>query len=428
MQKVLIISYFFPPCNLTASQRAHSWAKHLNEFGFYPIIVTRKWEKHVRSYVDCHYATSDGDLVEKHDNYEVHFCPYKPNLRDRLHTGNKVFLLKKFLSLIELILHNISSKFCVFNSVYLKADELLRESKEISAVVISGNPFIQFKFGYDLNAKHGTPWIADYRDAWTTSTIANTVNNPIKKLLNFYNQYFEKKWVSSASFVTASSDPIGESVSKLVNVSQKAIYNGYDPEDFESIKSINSTTQHFQIAYIGTLYDGQKIEIFVDAFKKFIEQLNPNCKLLFPGLEIDKIQHLRITELLHGYRKYYTTTGRIERKEILNIEKESHILLHIAWSGYDGIVASKIYEYIGAKRKILVVPGDNSTIDKIVKESKAGVILNNVQDTFEFLCNGYKQFLSNTYILPYQSEDSSQQFTREYQTKELSSLLKKITS
>jgi len=305
MQKVLIISYFFPPCNLTASQREHSWAKYLIRFG------------------------------------------------------------------------------------------------------------------------HGTPWIADYKDAWTTSTFVNTVNNPIKKLLNFYDKYFEKKWVYSASFVTASSDPIGERVSKLVNVSQKAIYNGYDPEDFESI---NSTTQHFQISYIGTLYDGQNIEIIIDAFKKFIEQLNPNCTLLFPGIEIDKIQHQRITELLHGYEKYYTTTGRIERKEILNIEKESHILLHIACSGYEGIVASKIYEYIGANRKILVVPGDNSTIDKIVTESKAGVILNNIQDTFEFLCNEYEQLLANIHFLPYQSEGSSHQFTGEYQTKELSMLLKKITS
>jgi len=426
MQKVLIISYFFPPCNLTASQRAYSWAKHLNKFGFYPIIVTRKWEKHVRSYVDCHYATSDGDLVEKHDNYEVHYCPYSPNLRDRLHTSGKLFLIKKFLSLLELILQNINIKFCSFNNIYVKADELLNTQQEISAIIISGNPFIQFKFGYKLHKKHGIPWIADYRDAWTTSTIANTVNNPIKKLLNFYNQYFEKKWVSSASFVTASSDPIAESVSKLVNVSQKAIYNGYDPEDFESIKSINSTTQHFQIAYIGTLYDGQKIEIFVDAFKKFIDQLNPNCTLLFPGLEIDKIQHQRITELLHGYEKYYTTTGRIDRKEILNIEKESHILLHIAWPGYEGIVASKIYEYIGANRKILVVPGDNSTIDKIVKESKAGVILNNMQDTFEFLCNEYEKFIVNPDNFVLNSKNSSDKFTRKHQTSELGSLLKTI--
>ncbi|MFM7666825.1 MAG: glycosyl transferase family 1, partial [Bacteroidota bacterium] len=43
MKKVLIISYFFPPCNLTASNRIAGWKKHLPEFGIYPIIVTRNW-------------------------------------------------------------------------------------------------------------------------------------------------------------------------------------------------------------------------------------------------------------------------------------------------------------------------------------------------------------------------------------------------
>ena len=159
-------------------------------------------------------------------------------------------------------------------------------------------------------------------------------------------QYFEKKWVSTASFITASSDPIGEGVSELVNVPQKAIYNGYDPEDFNPVDTIKSTNQHFQISYIGTLYDGQKIELFIQAYKRFVDTTNPKCLLLFPGLQIDKNQYQRVTDLLAGYENYYKTTTRVPRKDILTIEKESHILLHVAWSGHEGIVASKIYEYI----------------------------------------------------------------------------------
>ena len=45
MENVLIISYFFPPCNLTASQRAFNWAKYLKEFGYNPIVITRKWDQ-----------------------------------------------------------------------------------------------------------------------------------------------------------------------------------------------------------------------------------------------------------------------------------------------------------------------------------------------------------------------------------------------
>ena len=38
-------------------------------------------------------------------------------------------------------------------------------------LLISGNPFVQFKFGYDLNKQFGIKWIADYRDDWNTSEL-----------------------------------------------------------------------------------------------------------------------------------------------------------------------------------------------------------------------------------------------------------------
>ena len=49
MEKVLIISYFFPPCNLTASRRALNWAQNLREFGYDPIVITRKWDHEIKN-------------------------------------------------------------------------------------------------------------------------------------------------------------------------------------------------------------------------------------------------------------------------------------------------------------------------------------------------------------------------------------------
>ena len=89
---------FFPPCNLTASQRVYSWANYLKNSG-YVIVITRKWEKHVKSF-KCHYSTTPQVLVEK-ENYEVHFCPYKANFRDLLHTKDKMSFLKT-LSFLKL--------------------------------------------------------------------------------------------------------------------------------------------------------------------------------------------------------------------------------------------------------------------------------------------------------------------------------------
>ena len=425
VKKILIISYFFPPCNLTASQRVSSWARYLSKSGYYPIVITRKWEKHVQSFRDCHYPTSDGVRIEKHDNYEVHYTPYKPNLRDRLHTKNKFSMLKRFLSLIEIVFQNFSFSACPFSNIYDHANRLIREKQEVSAIIVSGNPFIQFRFAYHLNRRYDIPWVADYRDAWTTSTINNIKGNKTDLLINYYNRFFEKKWIKTASLITASSEPIGNSISKITGVPSQAIFNGFEPSDFHNYKHIEKNKNFFQVAYIGTLYAGQDISIFIEAFKNFIDKTKANAKILFPGLDLDAMQKKRIEKLMMGYANFYETSSRIPKSEILKIERSSHLLLHVAWKGFDGIIASKIYEYIGSGTNILVVPGDEGSIDQIIKEAKCGSIFNDSETTFNFLCDEYKKILENKIDVSTVNKHS-QQFTRENQTKELAKLINNI--
>ena len=425
LKKILIISYFYPPCNLTASQRVESWAKYLNKSGYYPIIITRKWEKHVKSFDDCHYPSSKEVLIEKHENYIVHYCPYSANLRDRLHVQKKLTFFKKFLSLIEIVFQNVWIKLCPFNNFVTEAEKIINEEEKIHSVIISGNPFSQFKFGYELNKKYNIPWIADYRDAWTTSTINNISGNLLKKILNRYQQYFEKKWVKRASYITASSMPIGKSVGEMVGLESEAIYNGFEPSDFLPYVVTPKIKGHFQIAYIGTLYDGQDISIFIEAYKRFIQAKKPSCNLFFPGLDLDLAQKTRVRKLLEGYENYYKTSLRIPKSEILKIEKESHLLLHVAWKGHAGIIASKIYEYIGSGSKIIVAPGDGGSIDEIVKVSKSGFIFDDINSVYTFLCNEYDKFMQNEEVSQMDNE-LRMQFSRESQAMKLGLLLNKI--
>ena len=57
MKKILIISYFFPPCNLTPSQRTISWARLLHKHGYYPIVITRRWDTKINSAKQISVAT-----------------------------------------------------------------------------------------------------------------------------------------------------------------------------------------------------------------------------------------------------------------------------------------------------------------------------------------------------------------------------------
>ena len=308
MKRIIILSYFFPPCNLTASQRAFSWAKYLSKFGYYPTIITRRWDHPIHTLKDVSMGTANEMIHEKNEYHEVYYLPYNPNLRDRIyvkHGESGMSFIRRLLTLIEIVLSNFWNRMIPFNNLYTFAENLISKDDSYKAVIISGNPFIQFKFGYLLNKKHNIKWIADYRDAWTTSDINNIHKNKLFRTLHFLERRFEKKWVRTASAITASSMPIANGIRDLTGVKENALYNGFEEDDFKFIKE-RTPFETFTITYVGTLYEGQKIEVFCKAFKQFIDSnANSNIKLLFPGISFYKEQEKRIKNLMKGYEAYY---------------------------------------------------------------------------------------------------------------------------
>lgn len=375
-------------------------------------VVTRKWERPVKSFTDMHFTTSEGTEIGKRDGYHVHSVPYTANKRDQLLTEDKNELYRKLLSIKELILQPIHLDACPFSNIYKEAQRICREEK-VDIVVISGNPFIQFKFGYLLNKEFGIPWIADYRDAWTTSEINHLDRGKLFGLFEKYERPFEKKWVRSASLITASSSSIGKSVEEITGIKSVPIYNGFDEALFKGLDNIEKYP-NFTMTYVGTLYQGQQIMIFIDGLKEFIRNTGTKPKLLFPGLALNKEQHERIKTILQGFEDYYEVTERIPHEEILKIEKRSHLLLHVAWKGYRGIIASKIYEYIGSGTPVLICPGDEGDIDQIVNSSGSGAICNSREEVAEFL---ERAFHARSDSEETNSKLSVAQFTRQTQAR-----------
>jgi hypothetical protein len=429
MQRILLISYFFPPCNLTAAERVNSWAKHLNKFGYYPIVVSRRWDNKIKNLSDVSIATPEEVLHEKHEHYESYLVPYLPNLKDKIYTkyGNEKFVTpRRALSMIELIMQRYANWFIPFKNIGDFADEYISKNDDIKKVVISGNPYILFKFGYQLNKKYGTKWIADYRDAWTTSEIDLIARGAIFKYIRNSDEHSEKKWVGSASAITSVSEPILKNLTNLVGIRGKWIPNGFEIGEFSSVKN-TEPFKEFTVTYIGTLYHGQQIELFCEAFIRFIsENKIKNVKLFFPGLAFHTDQFQRIEKVMKGYEAFYECTGRTEKEQILEIETRSHLLLYPAWKGFNGIIPSKIYEYISSGTHTLVTPSDNGEVEKIILKSGCGTITNTVEETVDFLKNTYELFLKGIKIKADLTGDNAYFFSREHQANRLADLLDEI--
>lgn len=426
LKKILIISYFFPPCNLTASQRALGWAKYLHKFGYKPIIVTRNWDLPIITTQDISQPSGKEIIHKQNEDYEVYYIPYIGNKRDRIYAkygDSKKVYYRRILTFLEKILQNFSIRYIAYKNMFDFTKQYLHKNPDIKLIVITANPFSIFSFGYLLHKKFGINWIADYRDDWSTDDLKKN-KSFVERLISKFERKSEKKWVGTAAKVTSVSDHYVEKISHFTGIQGEVLYNGFFEEDFEPEQKIFYDEVTF--TYNGTLYPSQHIEMFLEGFKKAHQILikkGISIRLYFPGLSFKKDQALRVKTLLKGYENYLTITDRIPRSQVLEIQKKSHAVLMFPHSGIKGIPSSKLYEYLGLNKFILLCPSDNDIIEQTIRETGNGIICNSVEDVRNFIIDfsmNPNRFISQ---LVY---SKNLKYSRKEQTKKLTEVLNSI--
>jgi len=429
MKKVVIVTYFFPPCNLTAAQRSLGWAKYLKEAGFQPIIITRNWEHHINGPDDMHHDSGKELIHVVNPDFEVYYLPFKGNLRDRLyskHGKNKYNFFRKMLSFAELFGHSFTNKAIPFSNIYDFTEQYIQQNKDIRALVISGNPFEIFRFGYLLNKKFATPWIADYRDDWNTSEV-NFSRGFLDGMLKKMQQHDEKKWVKTANCITSISPYYADKIGKFVKKESHVLLNGFFEEDVNQFKN-ETPFEKFTVVYNGMLYASQEIEVFLTAFKELVLKYPAHRNriiLRFPGILFLKEVAARVALLMKGFEDVLEMTERISRTDVLKIQAKSHLLLMVAHKGAKGIPSSKIYEYIGLKRPVMICPSDNDILEQTFSKYNLGYIAQNESEAIEQLSQLFENYLSAS-VTKKADETFVAQFSRKHQTKILAEILNKI--
>tara|TARA_B100001564_G_scaffold82024_1_gene66025 strand:+ start:208 stop:1485 length:1278 start_codon:yes stop_codon:yes gene_type:complete len=423
MRKVIIISYFFPPCNLAGANRAGYWAENLNKFDIHPIIITRKWETFIRSFDDVSKPTSHEELVVKDENKTVYYLPHIPSLRDRFLNQNKnrFFLIRKFLSLLEVLINNLHIKASLNYDFYLMTDKILSLDKSINTVIISAMPFNNFFIGYQLKKKFPEiQWVADYRDEWNSRRVNENLKD---KILNFYDSFFEKKWVSTARCITYVDNQNLEKVIKSSgNNCGIVIKNGFTNE-FIIERNIKKETIVFTFA--GTLYSHQNIEDFAKAIKLYSNK-NPNLffEINFLGSAINNNEIAKKIKLTFSKTDVkLNLTRRLPKEELIQYYKKTNFLLMFPFIDKNGVLPTKVLNYLPLKIPILFFPSDSGAIHSLIKSIGFGYAPKNFKE-FNNVLEKEKLNPSLTDENKYNKKISP--FSAEFHLSKLSNLIKEI--
>lgn len=419
MQKVLILSYFFPPANFVGGERAAGWAEYFHENNIYPIIITRNWNDNQKDLVD---KVSDNEYkVEKSDFYEVHRLPYKRSFRDVISKYKWLKVLQKFLTLKELILSNFFVSSLPYSNFYFKAKEILLNDSNIKGVIISGRPFNSFFIGYKLKKQFDILWIPDYRDEWTTNQVV-TQDSFLQRFIYNRELKSEIRWTSNASFFTTVSGYGLKRIQSQINIKGFEVKNGYD--QLNDCVNHHGNAEVFSIAYIGTLYAHQKIELFIDAFIELKKEFpDESITCTFIGVEILEDQLIKLEKLIAKAPKSFKILPRIKKEQLAKDLSNYDLFLATNYENFKGVLPVKIFNYFASGISTLLYPSDNGVMADFINETNSGYVISSKEDCISTLRKLIEDKKNGININKEHNYELGKLYSRKHQTQLLSNVI-----
>lgn len=420
--RILIISYFFPPFNAAGALRAGKMAKYLSLMGH-----------------DVRVLTATNQMLCKNLPVEIE---EERIIRSRWVNVNRIIAF--FLGGKEQIankgyeeaksLPNFLKKIGYFYKNYLNFPDAqigwypfaVREGKKLldnwKADIIwsTSPPPTALLIAKKLSSIYKIPWTADFRDLWASNQNAELYYSQIRRILD---RKLESSTLKSAKALITISEPLADILGSKFKKKIKVISNGYDLSDYPSIKANPKNNLKLNIIYTGTIFPKKEnYHSFFEAIsllKNFSQKINVD----FYGRGSSLIQKIAIKYNLESSIGYHNI---VPYHESLYLQTNADLLLLLIHDSEKekGTLPVKFFEYIGAKKPILLVGCTNGAAGDLIRSHELGLAENDPYKISDFLKKVLqKKIEKGNTIIP--STDSMTNLSRQEKAKELADFLKK---
>ncbi|MBF0216321.1 MAG: glycosyltransferase [Candidatus Omnitrophica bacterium] len=397
MKKVLVISFNFPPDEIIASRRMWGLVKYLNNYGYYPLVLTKENSGVVSGIAKIIQTYFPGDIYDmilkkivflNPEKFRGKYADFQSSISGR---RSLVDALTRFL---KGIITYPDEKKTWYPFAWSAIEEIFR-SEDIKAVISSSAPVITHILANRVKRKYKVPWIADLRDPWSQYH-----SYPYDNIRRCLDKGIERKTLQEADFMVTVTEPVAEKLSELHGGRDvKVIHNGFDPDEKQKV----ALSSKFSIIYTGNIHRGkQDAKLFLLAIKRLLDEKRIDAECLeinFYGPKRTWLQE-EIDEC--GLSDIVIQKGVISRKEVIGKQCSSQVLLLFNWtvSEEPGVMTGKIFEYLNAGRPIIAIGGGKSVVTDILERTKTGVCAFNLESLVNILSDYYEEYLRLGAIAP----------------------------
>jgi glycosyltransferase involved in cell wall biosynthesis len=356
-EKVLIVSYYFPPLGMGGVQRMSKLVKYLPEYGYSPVVLTVK---------PILYPAYDYSLLSELPESATIYRSgsYDPSRFARL--------LRTTIAGNERVRQQARKSVNVWPDTKIGwKGPALRLGKKIirkerpRAIISSSPPITAHMVAMTLAGEHDLPWIADFRDFWEPQPPEELFEDPAlhERSLKLLDE------IADTAFRITT---VVDDITRRYPSRSETIMGGFDPEDFADLES-SEERQNGRLCYMGTVSDLAPMEIFFAAARR---AANRNTDMQ-ERLSFRFIGH-NDRELLEGLARTYGFGDRLEivgyreHREALRLAAGSSMMLISTRKNDPHIITSKIFDCLALPVPILAAAPSGGALERLIEFCNAG--------------------------------------------------------
>ena len=375
--KVLILTYYWPPSGGAGVQRWFYLSEHLADSGTEVHILT----------VDPQYASyyqTDTSLKKRTcTNRFIHRTKsFEPiNIYARL-LGKQSVPVSGFSNVenhaFQQLMNAIRSRLFIpdprkyWKKFALPKALQLIDEHSINKVITTSPPHSVQLIGKAIKqARPELEWIADFRDPWTDIYYYPILNHSKRSAKK--DKALERRVLLEADkIITVSSGFKQLFLSKDNNIHPEKIHvlpNGYQKKYEEINIAENGQNKLFTITYSGSLADNYPFSPAAQSLQYLADNVNFQLQL------IGEIANCHLQELNErNLFKQTVLSDRVAHQELIEKLVESDILLLFIPDAEknEGIIPGKLFEYLAVGKPVIAFGPQNSDVATILKETNSG--------------------------------------------------------
>lgn len=369
--KILLVCPFYPPEGEIAALRIEAFARHWSEAGHSVGVLART-------------PLSTGTVATQSTRVDV-VRALDPLMRfSRDHTKQPPSTgLTGFRRVRQFLIR--LGRPLIFPDIYvvwafMAARMISRTDFRPDIVVASGGPLSGLMLGGVLAHRYKVDLVVDFRDPLATSSV-----NLRTRARTWLETRLERRVVERAKLACAVSPSLADELSAVHNRAFEVVMNGYEEETWPPATP-DEEASVLKVVYTGRIYESHTEYLpFFRAVSRFGQRCSAKAiEIHYYGRSSDSF--LRMANKA-GAGGYVVDHGEVDHETSVKAQASADLLLLLLWNDPRamGTLSGKLFEYIGARRPVLMLgylPGDAA---QLIRRHDFGLASNTVSEIEEYL-------------------------------------------